>query len=394
MVGNKNKALIENLPVICILLVWIPQYLYRAFYQYRTFYQFDTDVYFIILFAIISYIFGSYVSQFFAKLRLIEQHITNQISNIPVFNQNAVFYVLVILSSYFIYEGLISVYLSGNSISSVRDLSLENWSSGGFLIKLNSVFINLVIAMMVCHIITSYNRSQKIPFVSIFIFILITISAYSRTHLLIGLSIIAICIVKDKKSPLKIATNFFISFIFLFMVLSIVTKDNSSSTLGVVEIAFKQLEVYFFGGVAGFDYYYSVGSPTYNTFLTIPKIIQSILPLPMNLPPSYYDFVDTTPPINIFSSIYPPYHDFGITGVVIMFFIYGFTATSSCIIYSRTGKLVPLIVAGFFVYSTLMSVFDDQFIRGLPVFLMFVAGAFLYQYLTTVRIESKRYEPA
>lgn len=394
MVGNKNKALIENLPVICILLVWIPQYLYRAFYQDRTFYQFDTDLYFIISFAIISYIFGSYLSQFFAKLGFIEKTIINQISNISVFKQNAVFYVLIILSLYFIYESLISVYLTGSSISFARDISLENWSKGGFLLKLNSVFVNVVIAMMVCHIITSYNRYQKIPFASILIFIFLTVSAYSRTHLLIGLSIIAISIIKDKKSPLKIATYFFISFISLFMILSIVTKDNSNSALGAVEIALNQLEVYFFGGTAGFDYYYSIGSPTYNTFLTIPKIVHSILPLPMNLPPSYYDFVDTTPPINVFSSIYPPYHDFGMTGVVIMFFIYGFIATSSCITYSRTGKLVPLIVAGFFVYSTLMSVFDDQFIRGLPVFLMFVAGAFLYQYLTTVHIESNKYESA
>lgn len=394
MVSNKNKALIENLPIICILLVWIPQYLYRALYQDRTFYQFDADLYLIIFFAIIAYISGSYVSKFFAKLRFAENTNISQISNIAILKQNAVFYVLIIISSYIIYTSLVSVYVSGSSISAARDISLENWSKGGFLLKLNSVFINVIIAMMVCHAITSYNRDQKIPFISITIFILLTVSAYSRTHLLIGISIIAICIVKDRKNPLKIATNFFISFISLFMILSIVTKDNSSSTLGSVEIALNQLEVYFFGGTAGFDYYYSMGSPTYDTFLTIPKIVHSILPLPMNPPPSYYDFVDTTPPINVFSSLYPPYHDFGVVGVVVMFFIYGFTATTSCIIYSRTGKLVPLIVAGFFVYSTLMSVFDDQFIRGLPVFLMFVAGAFLYQYLTTVRIESNKYEPS
>ena len=394
MVGKKNKALIENLPIICALAVWVPQYLYRIFYPGRLFYQFDQGVYFIMSLAILGYVSGSYTSQFAAKFNALKFENKLPNLNISIYRQNFIFVVLLGISFYFIYESLISVYLSGSTISAARDISLENWSKGGFLLKLNSVFINVAIAMMVSHIITAYNRDNKIPFLSIFIFILLTVSAYSRTHMLIGFSIIAICIIRDRQNPLKIAGSFFIFFISLFMILSIVTKDNSSSTLGSMQIALTQLEVYFFGGTAGLDYYYSMGTPSYNTILTIPKIVQSIFPLPMDLPPSYYDFVDTTPPINVFSSIYPPYHDFGMAGVAIMFFIYGFIATMSCILYSRSGGLIALILAGFFVYSTLMSVFDDQFIRGLPVLLMFVAGGFLYRYLVSARSEDSKYELA
>lgn len=394
MFGDKNRALIESLPVICILLVWIPQYLYRALYQNRTFYQFDSGIYILMSFAVLAYIAGCYSSKLIAKLTFIFERNSNFHLEIPMFRQNAIFYILLAASFYFIYISLISVYLSGSTISAARDISLENWSKGGFLLKLNSVFINVVIAMLVCHVISSYNRYQKIPFLSIILFILVTISAYSRTHLLIGFSIITICVIKDRKNPIKIALYFFIFFVFLFMILSILTKDNSKSTLGSIEIALNQLEIYFFAGTSGLDYFYSIGFPSYNTFLTIPKIIYSIIPFSIDLPPSYFNFVDTTPPINVFSAIYPPYHDFGTKGVVIIFFIYGFIATTSCILYSRTGTLVSLVVAGFFVYSTLMSVFDDQFIRGFPVFLMFVAGTFLYQYLTTVRVSGTRYVSA
>lgn len=394
MHGNKNRALIESLPIICILLVWIPQYAYRAFYQDRTFYEFDSGVYFLISSAVLSYILGCFTSKFITKIIFVEYNILSIGDISSTYRKSIVFYVLAFISFYFIYISLISVYISGSTISAARDISLENWAKGGFLFKINSILINVTIAMMVSHVISSYNMDKKIPFVSIFLFILLTVSAYSRTHLLIGLSIIAICIIKDRKNPINIALRFFMLFIGLFMILSIVTKDNSSSTLGTLENALNQLEIYFFAGTAGFDYYYSTGFPSYNTLLTIPKVVHSILPLPMDMPPSYFEFVDTTPPINVFSSIYPPYHDFGSTGVVIMFFVYGFIATTACILYCRTGKLVSLIVAGFFVYSTLMSVFDDQFLRGLPVFLMFVAGAFLYQFLTTVRVGGVKYEPA
>ena len=60
MHGNKNKALIEGLPIICILLVWTPQYVYRAFYEDRTFYEFDSGIYFLISSAILAYILGCF----------------------------------------------------------------------------------------------------------------------------------------------------------------------------------------------------------------------------------------------------------------------------------------------------------------------------------------------
>lgn len=387
MVSKENRLLIERLPVLCLLAVWMPQYIYRLFYDARLFFEFDSGIYILMTCAITAYIAGSFVIRralilfrngvYSAKFKLK--------SPISDHRYNIVIILLLALSSLFIYFNLISIYLSGQSLNDARNLSLEDWSSGGFLIKANAVIINLVLSMMIAAVAAGYQKNRKIPWVSLTAFILLTVAAYSRTHLLIGLTVIALAVIKDHPKPFRIIATVFSSFLILFMLLSIVTKDNSSSTLGSLEIAIIQLEVYFFGGVAGLDFYNALNFPSYNTLLTIPKILHTILPLSMDLPPSYYDFVDTTPPINVFSAIYPPFHDFGIMGIFIFFFIYGLVATFACHRYVRTNSLVWLIVASFFVYCTLMSVFDDQFIRGLPVFIMFVSGSFLFERMTTSR---------
>lgn len=396
MVSKENGLLIERLPVLCLLAVWAPQYIYRIFYDARLFFQFDGTIYILMTCAIAAYVAGAFfiqrVSNLFerqAHLRPLRVH-----SSISDHRYNIVFLILLIFSSLFIYLNLISVYLSGQSLSEARNLSLEDWSSGGFSVKANAVFINVVLAMMIAAIASSYQKNQKLSWIAIILFILLTVAAYSRTHLLIGLTVIALAVIKIHQNPFGIMFKVFVSFLSLFMILSIVTKDNSSSTLGSLEIAVTQLEIYFFGGVAGLDFFNAINFPSYNTMLTIPKVIHTILPLPMEAPPSYYDFVDTTPPINVFSAIYPPFHDFGMLGVFIFFFIYGLSATFACRRYVRTNGIVWLIVASFFVYCTLMSVFDDQFIRGLPVFLMFVAGSFLFERLTTSKAYTGQHAPA
>jgi len=70
---------------------------------------------------------------------------------------------------------------------------------------------------------------------------------------------------------------------------------------------------------------------------------------------------------------------FGGIGVFIFLEFYGLLSTAACVLFVRTGKFLWQVIAGFTVYATAMSIFDDQFLRGLPVFLIlaFLPGCWI-----------------
>ncbi len=375
MAGPAPNRLNSYLPLLAFATVWSLQLLYFLGYQDRVFYTYGFGILNVILLTIFAYVVG------FLGYKLVPVGKRDATREAPRIDDRAfgmLSRITLILSAFLIVMNIFVPLAQGISLSVARELVLEDWAEGSALTRIVAILANVTIAFSLMTVIDRIDQKRRFPILYVLLFILLTIAAYSRAHMLLGLSIISVKWLSRSRYKLSYILGIFILFAMLFSILSVVTSVGSADRGSGVEDMLRSMEIYTFGGVAGFDFYYSTGYPEYPSNLTIPRFVYSILSGLGNPPPSYFPFVDTTPPINIFSAIYPPYHDFGLVGVGGFFFIYGLVSAMVSDTFARTKSRYLCVFAGFVLYATLMSPFDDQFIRGLTTLILLMAGVILY----------------
>lgn len=282
-----------------------------------------------------------------------------------------------ILTMLVVFNNLMIPIAAGHSVSELRNHAIDEWTEGGLTPRIMAILMNGLACAVLFVISINYEIKNKFSFFWVSVYFVLCIACFSRTLLLIGMAIILLRVLLQGKNPLRFIFISLLSFIVLFLALAWLMKDHLPGEDSMVDVLIRHVEVYFFGGVSGLNYYVQYDSPNYNTLLTMPRFIQGLFSMQMEMPPSYFDFVETPGTLNVFTSIFPPYHDFGGVGVFIFFAVYGLLSTAACVLFVRTGKFLWQVIAGFTVYATAMSIFDDQFLRGLPVFLILVFFASL-----------------
>jgi oligosaccharide repeat unit polymerase len=380
MASSTQNRLSEYLPLLAFAAAWTLQLVYFLGYDARLFLTYGFNIVFLIMLAIASYFIG-FLS--FRLLPLAQSFAGDAYVRVAP-DPHAVKILLrltVIFSSSLIAINIFIPLAQGISLPGAREIALEAWESGGILPRILAIAINVTIAFCLMAIIDQIDIQGKFPVLLVALFVLLTIAAYSRAHLLLGLSIISTKWIVQSKYRLAYIFSIFVLFAALFSILSVIASVSSADRNSGLEDVFKSLEVYTFGGVAGFEFYYNTGSPQYNSILTVPRFMYPIIPSLGNLPPSYFPFIDTVPPINVFSALYPPYHDFGEYGIAVFFFGYGAVSSVTALVFRKRRERYLCVLSGFFLYAALMSPFDDQFIRGLTILILMLVGAAIYALL-------------
>lgn len=277
-----------------------------------------------------------------------------------------------------ILKNLLLPILYGASVSDLRNQALHEWVAGGMWPRINAILLNGLCCFVILIISLMYEVNKKLSFFWIFLFVCLCVAGFSRTLLLIGMSIILLRVLLQARNPIRIILCSLISFVCLFLVLAWLMKDKAPGNETVSDVVVHHLQIYFFGGVSGLNYFVEMDAPKYNSLLTVPRFIQAALPTGLDLPPSFFDFVDTPGTLNVFTSMFPPYHDFGILGVLCFFVLYGAISTIACVKFVKTNKAIWQVIAGFLLYATAMTIFDDQFLRGLPVILIFIFFSWVF----------------
>ncbi|RYF51584.1 MAG: oligosaccharide repeat unit polymerase [Cytophagaceae bacterium] len=380
MASSTQNRLSEYLPLLAFVAAWTLQLVYFLGYDSRLFFSYGFSIASLILLAVASYAVG------FLGFRLLPlaNFFAGQANARRALHPRTVKLLLlmtVALSSGIIAMNIVIPLARGISLSGAREIALEDWENGGVLPRILSILTNVTIAFSLMAIIDQIDIRGKFPILLVALFALLTVAAYSRAHLLLGLSVISTKWISQSKYRVAYIFIIFVMFAALFSILSVIASVGSADRNAGLEGVFNSLEVYTFGGVAGFEFYYNTGFPQYNSLLTVPRFIYSIIPGLGNLPPSYFPFIDTVPPINVFSALYPPYHDFGKYGLIIFFFIYGALSSVTAVLFQRRRQRYLCLLSGFFLYAALMSPFDDQFIRGLTILILMITGAAVYALL-------------
>lgn len=384
MVGKRNIALIKYAPIMVILAVWFPQLLYRQLVAEKPFASVDAAVASLIIFAIGSYVIGAVVGKTVTRrylwLSLTEseesKHQGASVEATAIYKKFRL--LLVFLAFGFFLKTFALQIISGVDMAALRDEALSDWNEGGILVKLAAVGANGLACLLLLCISLQYRMIQRLDVFLIILFLCVCIAAYARTLLLIGVFILLVRLVANHKSPIVLTLKILLGFVFLFLLLAVFGKNNSDANAAAMDLLIKHAEVYFFGGVAGLNTFALTGKPLYNSTLSVPRFLHGFFSIKGDLPPQYFDFVETPIPLNVYTAIYPPLHDFGVIGVLFFFFFYGLVTATSCRKFAVTDSYVWQVTAGFLLYATAMSIFDDQFIRALPVFLIFVFFALCF----------------
>jgi oligosaccharide repeat unit polymerase len=390
MDNKRNYSLIRFAPIAIIFAAWVPQGLYRFFVDNTPFAKIATAVYGLVGVAIICYVCGALIGRRVDRsyLLLRAYRSSNVTAPIEILSPSPLYkkfrLVIVALALAFFLNAFLLQVLSGVDMSALRDDALSEWSEGGVLVKLMAVGVNALACLLLLCISLEHRSYKRINLALVLLFVFVCLAAYARTLLLIGLFILMLRMIATHSAPIRLVIKLMSGFVFLFLLLAFFGKDNSANENGVVDILLGHAEVYFFGGVSGLNNFFLNGEPQYNSTLSVPRFIQGIIPIFGEPPPQYFDFVETPLPLNVFTAIYPPFHDFGVMGVVILFFVYGVVTAAACRKFATTDSYVWQVVAGFLLYATAMSIFDDQFIRALPVFLIFVSAAVIFKLLQPI----------
>jgi oligosaccharide repeat unit polymerase len=380
MASSTPNRLSEFLPLLAFSAAWSLQLAYFLGYETRIFFTYGFSIVFVISVAVASYIIGFLAARVFPLALSLAGHQKPQ--RVPNVRAAIILMRLTIaLSAALIAMNILIPIAQGISLAGAREVALDAWESGGTMPRILAIISNVTIAFSLMVIIDRIDVNGKFPVLFVLLFIILTIAAYSRAHLLLGLCVISTKWISQSKYRLPYIFLVFLMFAALFSILSVVASVGSADRAGGVEAILGSLEVYTFGGVAGFEFYYNTGFPQYSSILSAPRFMYSLVPALGNLPPSYFPFVDTTPPINVFSALYPPYHDFGVPGLVIFFSFYGGISAIVALAFQKRQGRSLCVLSGFLLYAALMSPFDDQFLRGLTILILMMSGAAIYRLL-------------
>lgn len=382
MADATHNRLTLYLPLLAFLAVWASQLIYFLSYENRTFYVFQVNVLAVIAVAVTSYVIGFLFARLMihirSRLQLSKAQVSKGLSRLTVLRMVRL---SLVLSGLVIFSNIVVPIVTGSSLAGARQLALENWDTGSVSVRMIAVLVNVTIAITLIAIMDYIDVSESFPLILLIVFILLTIAAYSRAHLLLGLCVVGLKWISKSNYKMSFILIAFSGFAVLFSIISVISNINSGDGVAEFDGLIKSLEIYAFGGVAGFEYYYSTGYPQFSGFLTIPRFVYYFVPGLGSIPPSYFPFIDTTPPINIFSAMYPPFHDFGILGLGLLFSLYGLISALIIDAFENSGGRLLGVLAGFYLYASIMSPFDDQFIRGSTVLILLVIGVFVYNTL-------------
>lgn len=266
--------------------------------------------------------------------------------------------------------------LDGQSLAFFRDEVLSGQYDPGILFRIYSLYGVFVVFLIVFACVKEVQEKNRTPILLLLMLVAATLMAMSRTLMLIGLTIFAVAHtvrwgIRLRTLILYIACVISL-FMFAFIALGRMTNEDTALNL---------LEVYLMGGIRGLSHFIQYNEPRYSALLSFPRFLYGVFcgqgGCEFPIAPPYYDFVETPVVQNIYTAFYLPLHDFGLLGVIFIFLFVGIFAQYS---YTRalSGKAIWIYVYGFMAYAMIMSMFDDQFIRAMPVFLM---GLFVFLFI-------------
>lgn len=140
---------------------------------------------------------------------------------------------------------------------------------------------------------------------------------------------------------------------------------------GLFENVVWNFKVYILGGLSAFNNYVSTGEPDIPGLLLMPNFAKELLSgvgILIESTPNFLPFVETPLPTNVYTAIFPWYHDGGILGVFFGFCVMGFV--SMFLFEARYNSRMNLFLYSISIYPLLMLIFEEQYLRAYTLWVL------------------------
>lgn len=366
---NRKDWLIS--PTFIFLLMWSIQLAgYLAFSDML--YPFEVMTWVIVAIGVFSFCFGCFVVKLFSQPDRLAPIIANDRTLTAI--KQSLFCFLILYISLGV-APLLHILLieSDGSISVARALIVEGISEHNNSIVIAYYLSSLTVVFAVYIISHANYFSRKMLTLAFVLGLFAGMMSSGRTLLLFLFSSCVIALYIQRKIRVKTIGIVMTMFIILFFAMAVLQNKGDFDD-NVFEQIVWNAQVYFFNGLACFNSYVANNFPAFDDGILLPNSVRRVidmLGIQMDLAPSVFPFVETPLPGNVYTSLYPWYHDAGISGVFFGFFAIG--SLSQIFFQRRLRSNTNVFFYAVSVYALLMTVFEDQYLRAYPLWLMIFA---------------------
>lgn len=360
-------SLINPLALFC--LIWFVQAIGYFFYR-ESFGVYESETWIVVILAVSFFSLGSFVAKFFFKADLFSRLSLNTIS----VNREKLNKFILIFSAVY---GLLLLVVTFQILTKIQ------FAAGGVLDSMSQVrslvnadfigarsFYNLFrfyhlgitsILFLFCFLDQMKKKQQIILFILGLASALLTTS---RLFLFFYVLTLIVIFYSSKKINLKQVFLCAIGFIFIFFGIAMVMKKGSEETDGFIGMLLWNVQVYLFSPLAAFNHSLKSGVITAEAMVLIPNSLKRILndfgcdfKYRYNLMP----FVNVPVRTNVYTFLFPLYHDGGKILISLGCFLLGFFHQIIYLLNLFFQNPVTVYIFSISLYPIAISFFEDAY---------------------------------
>jgi oligosaccharide repeat unit polymerase len=206
--------------------------------------------------------------------------------------------------------------------------------------------------------------SRRILIVVVVAGLLAGLLTYGRNILLLYVLSTGVLLYSQKIVSVKMLVLMFLSFVCIFFLLAFYMEKGDVDG-GVLENIAWNFKVYLLAGFAAFNSYIKSNEPDIAGLLLVPNVLKDLLSYfgaELELTPAVFPFVETPLPTNVYTALFPWYHDAGIFGLSLGFLFIGCFTTY--LYLKRRRSRVNLFLYSLCLYPLVMMIFEEQYVRA------------------------------
>jgi oligosaccharide repeat unit polymerase len=350
-------------PSFILLSIWSLQF-FGYFFLEEQFDPINNYTWIIVLVGIVSFLFGALFCSLLFPVKIAY--------NYDPINYDAIklsYYIFLPIYIVFAFIPSLNIFISGGSLEGIREMLITNTIERD-VTTVYSTYLNYLAVLYSIYIINYSNGYSKTFLYFVFLVGLFAgISTLGRSIILLMIIACIISLFIQKKISFKIII--IICIILLISFLGFALLLNKGGQNSIWENLIWNFNTYIFSGLSCFNYYVVYNEPYFEDGLLLPNFIRILLEnfnFNLEKSPTFLPFIQIPSDSNVYTIFYPWYHDLGILGVVMSFFLMG--NIFQYLFNRRYSSLICRYFYSLSVYSIIMSIFDEQIIRAYPLWIL------------------------
>jgi oligosaccharide repeat unit polymerase len=368
-------------PATFFSLVWLVQILGYFFYR-DSFGAYENETWYIVAFATSSFLVGSFVAAKVFKPSYFKKfdNLTIEIDQIKdqYFNHFMTYFclaatfLLVLTTMKITDQILIAAPGAIQTFSNIRDIINYDFNNNRYFYHLFRYY-----HIIITSVLFSFCFLKKISRTNlVFLFtigLLAALLTTSRLFLLFYILTIIAILFCHKKITTKQVFLALCSFAVVFFGIAIIIKKGYDSSNGPFEILKWNFQVYLFSPMAAFNHYVRTHEPTFDSIVMIPNSAKEVLQhfgFSFKMRTNLMPFVDTPLRTNVYTYLYPVYHDGGKALILFIGLILGFLHQTVYRIGRQFVNPITIYIFSISLYPIAVSFFEDAYFSS-PGFVTF-----------------------